>query len=109
MLRRPVHWEQHYRGDKESLRLKLRYSYSDRCRYYLPAPAVREAVDRLLANLRAATIPPSLVSQYLPRQYARLREGALPAEPSTLLRDHVGDCVDDYLLATAGQGACDCE
>jgi D-tagatose-1,6-bisphosphate aldolase subunit GatZ/KbaZ len=77
MLRVPAHWEQHYRGEPDALRLKRRFSYSDRWRYYLPAPPVQQAIDRRFANLASTAIPPSLVSQYLPCQYVRYREGTL--------------------------------
>lgn len=100
MLRAPAGWARHYRGTPDELRLKRRFSYSDRCRYYLPAPPVRSAIARLLANLGAARIPAALLSQYLPRQYARLRDGLLRPEPSALVRDRVGDCIDEYLHAT---------
>lgn len=100
MLREPRHWVQHYRGDAGALRVKRRFSYSDRWRYYLPAPPVRGALERLFANLGATRIPASVVSQVLPRQYARIREGLLEVDPRALVRDRVGDCVDDYLRAT---------
>lgn len=100
MLRDPRHWVNHYHGDAEALRVKRRFSYSDRWRYYLPAPPVRGALERLFANLGAVRIPTSVVSQFLPRQYARVREGLLAADPRALVRDRVGDCVDDYLRAT---------
>jgi D-tagatose-1,6-bisphosphate aldolase subunit GatZ/KbaZ len=99
MLRAPAHWAQHYHGTPEERRIKRRFSYSDRCRYYLPAPPVNAAIEQLVANLAATRIPASLISQVLPVQYARVREGLLPAEPRALLRDRVGDCVDDYLFA----------
>lgn len=102
MLRSPGSWAQHYRGTPDELRVKRRFSYSDRCRYYLPAPPVRAAVERLFGNLSATRVPLALVSQYLPRQYDRLRDGALAADPRALARDRVGDCVDQYLYATAG-------
>ncbi len=100
MLREPRHWVHHYHGDAEAQRVKRRFSYSDRWRYYLPAPPVRSALDRLFANLGAVRIPASVVSQVLPRQYTRIREGLLEADPRALVVDRVGDCVDDYLRAT---------
>lgn len=100
MIGAPAGWARHYRGTPDQLRLKRRFSYSDRCRYYLPAPPVRSAIARLLANLEAARVPAVLLSQYLPRQYARLRDGLLRSEPSALVRDRIGDCIDDYLHAT---------
>ena len=100
MLRQPGRWSEHYRGSPEQLRLKRRFSYSDRCRYYLGAPPVKAAVERLLQNLSATRIPATLVSQHLPLQYTRVREGSLPCEPRALLLDRVGDVVDDWQYAT---------
>ena len=50
--------------------LDQQYSLSDRIRYYWPVPAVEAALNRLLAHLDANPPPLTLVSQYLPLQYA---------------------------------------
>jgi len=102
MKAHPEHWIKHYRGSEEELGLKRRFSYSDRCRYYLPAPPVQAAVTRLLGNFGGVTIPENLLSQYMPRQYTRVRSGELEKDPRSILKDRVGNCLDDYLFAISG-------
>ena len=66
----PRQWRGYYRDDG-GLALDLSYSLSDRIRYYWPHPDVQRACDSLLASLRRRPPPLTLVSQYLPLQYAR--------------------------------------
>ncbi len=93
-------WAPYYRGDAGALRLKRAFSYSDRCRYYWPQPAVHAALERLLGNLaegsRAEHIPSTLLSQYLPDQYEAVRAGELAAEPAALIRDKIGRVLAHY-------------
>jgi D-tagatose-1,6-bisphosphate aldolase subunit GatZ/KbaZ len=99
MLADPGTWIRYYEGTSDEQRIARRFSYSDRLRYSLPAPAIEAAVDRLLANLSAAGIPEPLVSQYLPDQYARLRRGLVSADPRELLLDRVRDALRPYSAA----------
>jgi D-tagatose-1,6-bisphosphate aldolase subunit GatZ/KbaZ len=92
----PSHWRGYYRGEEPRLRLARRFSLLDRCRYYWAAPPVQRAVERLLANLRRRVPPWTLLSQYLPRQAGRVREGSLSAEPLELARAAVREVLDDY-------------
>ena len=63
----PRHWKAYYgEADAETLRLRRAFSFSDRVRYYWPAPEVRDAVRRLFANLDAERLPAGLLRQYLP-------------------------------------------
>ena len=41
MLADPGRWERYYEGDADEQRIARRFSYSDRMRYYLPAPGDR--------------------------------------------------------------------
>jgi D-tagatose-1,6-bisphosphate aldolase subunit GatZ/KbaZ len=103
MLAQPRHWNDYYRGDPIRRRLARRYSYSDRLRYYWADPAVSEAQERLLENLRGATIPLALLSQHLPAQHARVRGGELRIDPKALVLDHVRDVLRDYAYACGGE------
>lgn len=100
MIHLPVHWVNHYHGDESALKLARMFSQSDRARYYLPLPEVQNAISILLANLRRGDIPQMLISQYMPLQYAKLRDGQLGGDPEELLVDKVGNTIDDYLYAT---------
>ena len=72
---------------------------SDRARYYLPEPNVKASVTRLLGNLRGVQIPYPLLSQYMPCQYSKVRGGEIACDAQALLRDRVGQCIDEYLYA----------
>jgi D-tagatose-1,6-bisphosphate aldolase subunit GatZ/KbaZ len=100
MLQEPKHWEKHYHGDETKKRLARKYSFSDRCRYYLPQEAVTQAVDLLFANLEAVEIPLSMLSQYMPIQYTKVRRGELANQPRELVKDRIINCIDEYLSAT---------
>ena len=81
MCRDDKYWKKHYQGTELEIRLKRKYSFSDRCRYYMPTPAVCEAADRLIGNLRTVGIPLNLLSQFMPIQYTKVREGELKNDP----------------------------
>lgn len=100
MLSQPSNWQKHYHGNGVEQRFARIYSYSDRVRYYLNMDTVKLATDRLMDNLSAVQIPQTLLSQYMPIQYDRVRAGTLEFEPKALLFDHIGDCIDLYLHAT---------
>ena len=100
MVSEPDNWKDHYRGDPAALRIARRYSYSDRCRYYLPDPAVRQAIGRLISNLENRSIPTTVLSQYMPSQYRKIMEGDLRNGARELILDRIGDCIDDYRRAT---------
>jgi D-tagatose-1,6-bisphosphate aldolase subunit GatZ/KbaZ len=102
MLAEPAQWAGYYTGTAVEQRLNRRYSYSDRLRYYWPDPHVHVAQERLLSNLSAVTIPLPLLSQYLPVQYERVRDGQLDAAPESLVMDHVKQVLRTYARACSG-------
>jgi D-tagatose-1,6-bisphosphate aldolase subunit GatZ/KbaZ len=85
MLASPDHWKGHYHGSPEQQRLLRTFSYSDRIRYYWTEPAVHRAAEKLIANLSARRIPETLLSAFLPAQYAAVRAGSLTAAPLELI------------------------
>ena len=93
------YWKKYYHGDYRKKRYSRAYSFSDRSRYYLTNPEIRKALATLLKNLDNTQIPLTLLSQYLPRQYAKIRSGLLQNRAEDILIDRVGDCLDDYLYA----------
>jgi len=99
MLAEPGEWKKYYAGDHDTQRLLRRYSYSDRVRYYWPDPEIQAAQETLLSNLADRDIPPPLLSQHLPDQYARVRKGGLSVEPLDLILDRVRDVLRAYSLA----------
>jgi len=99
MLRDPTHWRSYYRGDEDEVRRDLIYSYSDRCRYYWPQPAVQAEIARLLDNLKGRPIPHTLISQYLPLEYEVIRTGELQAVPEQMIQHHIRLVLRGYAQA----------
>ncbi|TCW13488.1 tagatose-bisphosphate aldolase noncatalytic subunit [Raoultella sp. BIGb0138] len=102
MLDRPEYWQNHYHGDGNARRLARGYSYSDRVRYYWPDSQIDEAFARLVRNLADLPIPLPLISQYMPLQYIKVREGDLKAAPRELIIDHIQDILQQYHAASKG-------
>lgn len=101
MVADPKHWKSYYEGTAEELSFARLFGLSDRCRYYWNAPDVERAVQMLKGNLRAVEIPLSLLSQYFPRQYAKVREGSLRAEPDALINAQIGEVLASYRKAVS--------
>lgn len=99
MLEDPKYWQKHYVGTPEEIALKRKFSFSDRCRYYMPVEKVAKARETLMENLKDG-LPLNLLSQFMPRQYTKVREGLLENKPEALVIDHICDTIDEYLYAT---------
>lgn len=100
MMGSPGYWEGYYEGSAHEQQIARRFSYSDRIRYYLPYDEIVKAIDVMLANLDEVGIPEPLISQYLPKQFDRVREGQLEPTGHELLVDRVRDALRPY------SGAC---
>ncbi len=99
MLKNNSHWVKHYHGTEEEIALKRKYSFSDRSRYYYATEPVKNAIDTLLNNLKDGC-PLNLLSQFMPIQYTKVREGTLKNDPKELVLDRIGNTIDEYLYAT---------
>jgi len=100
MLRRPDDWNRHYHGDERELKLKRQYSFSDRCRYYFSDEGVKKGIEKLILDIDSNSIPESLISQYLPTAYFRLRREGKALTAENLIKSRIRDCIEDYLYAT---------
>jgi D-tagatose-1,6-bisphosphate aldolase subunit GatZ/KbaZ len=96
MQRNPRYWQHYYQGSEQEQAFARLFSLSDRCRYYLGEQDVRWSVDRLLHNLSRQPLPLALISQYLPEQYHRIREGRLAPDPRELLLDRIIQTIEYY-------------
>ncbi len=94
MLVRPLWWKDYHAPTDRIGRL---FSLSDRVRYYWPEPEVDAAVQHLLAQ--SQDLPPTLVSQYLPRQYDAYRAGELALTAEALVAHRVGEVLARYAAA----------
>lgn len=104
MVATPEHWEKHYRGTPQETALKRKYSYSDRCRYYLTRPRVQAEIQLLFEHIDRAEIPMGLLRQYLPIQYRKVRDGQLALKARELVKNVVAVTVESYLCAAKGNG-----
>jgi D-tagatose-1,6-bisphosphate aldolase subunit GatZ/KbaZ len=95
----PADWAAYYRGSPSEIEFSLKYSLSDRIRYYWLRQPLRGAVERLMYNLSAAPIPLSLLSQYLPEEYQQVRAGVLENNPTALARARVRRVLQTYNAA----------
>lgn len=101
MAKNPENWKSHYKGTGEKIRFSRKYSLSDRCRYYLPLEEVKSSISQMLGNLQSASIPLSLISEFMPLQYNKIRNGQLENKPEALLKDRILNCIDDYVYAVS--------
>lgn len=99
MMKNPKDWQKHYFGNKKEQYLARRYSFSDRCRYYLAQPEVESAVARLFYNLDQQEIPLGMLHQYMPLQYIKVRDGRIALRAKDLAEDNVVSLVEDYNFA----------
>ena len=102
MLEDTSKWENHYHGTDQELMFERAFSFSDRARYYSPKPRIIHAIDTLIENLSCRKIPLTLLSQYFPSQYMSVRMKKIENTPLALIKDRIGDCIDDYSAATRG-------
>ncbi len=99
MLNSPGQWQKHYTGSPEEQRRLRVHSYSDRIRYYWQSAEVQHAVAKLVANLEDCGIPETMLSDFLPAPYAKVRMGALENSPIPLVLDAIGNALDPYIAA----------
>jgi D-tagatose-1,6-bisphosphate aldolase subunit GatZ/KbaZ len=99
MLQQPAQWKKYYSGTPEEQRRLRVHSYSDRIRYYWNDPEAGAAVEKLVANLETGGIPETMLSDYLPIQYAEVRAGTLRNQPLALILDAIGGALDPYIAA----------
>jgi D-tagatose-1,6-bisphosphate aldolase subunit GatZ/KbaZ len=99
MVENPAYWQKHYAGTPEQQKFARLYSFSDRIRYYWKFERVQAALEQLWMNLGDRAFPLSLVSEYMPRQYEKVRRGEIQNRPSSLLLGKIRDVLNDYAFA----------
>jgi D-tagatose-1,6-bisphosphate aldolase subunit GatZ/KbaZ len=99
MLQDPSHWRGYYQGDEDQVAFSRAYSYSDRCRYYWHQASVQQELARLFENLSVHPLPLTLLSQFLPVEYAAARVGRLTIQPHAIIRWHIQNVLRTYAAA----------
>ena len=100
MLEDDKNWKKYYRGTEQEVRLKRRYSLSDRCRYYFQDPRVQAAMEKLFDNIDSVKIPQGLLRQFMPTEFIKVREGLMRCDARELVKSHVVEVVEEYNYAT---------
>lgn len=103
MLADPANWDRYYHGSPAERALQRQFSYSDRIRYYWPAPEAAAAVADLLDLLGDQPLPETLIGQYLGALYADVRAGKLPPRARDLALAAVERLAQDYIAACGGK------
>jgi D-tagatose-1,6-bisphosphate aldolase subunit GatZ/KbaZ len=99
MIQRPEYWGKYYRGSEEERAFKRKYSFSDRLRYYWTDMQVQTALEKLLKNLSEKPLPLSLLSQFAPIQYERIRKNEIAWTAEAAIMDTIQIVLQDYEAA----------
>ena len=96
MLTQPGYWEKYYSGDADAQAVARKYSFSDRSRYYWPDNDVQTALNALFVNFGDKAIPLTLLSQYLPVQFEKIRAGLIRNDSLAIIQDKLFSQLDIY-------------
>jgi D-tagatose-1,6-bisphosphate aldolase subunit GatZ/KbaZ len=99
MVANPVYYQKHYHGTPAEIAYRRKFSFSDRSRYYMPTEEVKKAQEVLFNNFKDG-VPLGVLSQFMPLEYTKVREGRLHNDPLSLVKDRVIYTVDEYLYAS---------
>lgn len=100
MIAKPGHWQKHYAGSAEELRLQRHFGYADRIRYYWPDPAAQTAVAAVFTALETS-VPAPLIRQYFAAPViarAQVLEAAAGGWARALVWAQVQDMLAPYLF-----------
>lgn len=103
MKKKPEYWKDYYHGNEKELMFARKYSLFDRSRYYWTDPGLQKALERLIQNLKRQKIPLVLLSQFLPVQYRKVKQGLLRNDPGVLIKDRIKDVLQGYFSASYGE------
>lgn len=96
MLTNPKNWIKHYHGPEKNLKFSRKYSLSDRARYYYEDDQVKSAINKLFFNINRREIPLTILSQYMPVQYKKIRLGEIKNNAEDLVIDFITQVIDRY-------------
>ncbi|MDD2970701.1 MAG: class II D-tagatose-bisphosphate aldolase, non-catalytic subunit [Lachnospiraceae bacterium] len=99
MIEKPDNWKKHYHGNEKAQAFARKYSFSDRCRYYIGDTTVEDAIEKLFRNLTETEIPLNILQQYLPIQYNKIRDKKLSLNPREIAKAGVINYLEDYEYA----------
>ncbi|MEM5770343.1 MAG: class II D-tagatose-bisphosphate aldolase, non-catalytic subunit, partial [Bacillota bacterium] len=101
MLSKPHIWQHYYTGSPADIALKRKFSYSDRWRYCAADKQVADAAQMLCSNLNEKAVPLTLLHQFLPEQYMKIRRDHLKNNTAEIVKDKVKAVLQKYYSAVA--------
>ena len=105
MLSKPHIWQHYYTGTPADIALKRKFSYSDRWRYYAAEKQVVDAARALCIGLNDRVVPLTLLHQFLPEQYMKIRRTNLKNDAAEIVKDKVKAVLHKYYSAVAESSA----
>jgi len=99
MMDNPANWEKYYSGTEFEKKIKRKFSYSDRWRYYANEPEVEGAVIKMFNDFEDCDMPLNILSQFMPSQYGKVRNGEFAMKAEVLVEDKVKEVLDKYYSA----------
>ncbi|MBF0101964.1 MAG: class II D-tagatose-bisphosphate aldolase, non-catalytic subunit [Desulfobacterales bacterium] len=91
------HFQYCYAYYKEDSETDWIYSFYDRIRYYWNDPKIQHALSILIDNLTHTPTPLNLLSQYLPFQYQKIRQGLIDNHPKAIISDNIRRIYETYI------------
>jgi len=100
MTDKPRYWTDYYKGDKDQKRIKRKYSYSDRIRYYWTSASVQNALKTMRMNLGEIVIPDTLRRQFAPDYYAKDEQSPTIVSADGIIQFKINKELNKYSFAT---------
>ncbi len=99
MREKPDEWNRYFQGTETELQEKRKFSYVDRWRYYAVDTRVLAAMHGLMKRFDETKVPDSLIHQFMPLQYERIRNGRLTKESGSLVKENIKQVIEKYFHA----------
>ncbi len=99
MLDNPDDWQKYYFGSDLEIKLARKYSFSDRCRYYMANEEVMQSIDKLIKNIDSCDVPLGMIKQFFPNAFEKIRDGKISKDAKSLVKSNIEDVVEDYNFA----------
>ena len=95
----PKYWNKYYIGTDEEIKIKRKYSYFDRSRYYMSNEKILNSLNILESNLNNHILNPCIIHQYFRNQYDRLYRNGEKCDFYNLIYDFISMQLEEYDFA----------
>lgn len=95
MVKNPKDWEKYYQGNELEKALQRKYSFSDRCRYYMARQDINEHINQLFENINSHNIPLGMIKQYFPKLFLELKSQH-DSNAKNLVKLNIKNVLKDY-------------